>query len=251
VREGNALAPHKTLKNLARFRVGRVWPMGNPNEKLPFGKLGFVPLRRHLCSRGGQLTWDALERSGRLSAELGWLQLAASASLTLMGLTVSIVAAVFTYRNNFGWPPLVLITSIGLSSGGGENRKYNALVGVEIWNRRKYPLIVRGVSASIEGLELIDDHTREDRIEWYIYRNSINLDSDHAMDPQSHKRHKISAPFETVPLDAINAPINVEVMFFDPRLNRTTTLKARGLYTFNSRPKAKAGWRQRLLQASA
>ncbi len=168
-----------------------------------------------------------------MSGEFAWLQLVSSASLTLMGLTVSIVAATFTYRNNFGWRPLALVTSIGLSSGDGERGTYNALVDVEVWNRRKYPLIVRGVSVKIEGLDLVEERKPGKR-EWYLYRNKLMLDEEYTIAPQTHEKHQASAPFNTTSLDALRCPILVEVMIFDPRMNKTETVTARGLYSFNS-----------------
>lgn len=165
--------------------------------------------------------------------ELAWLELISSASLTVMGLTVSVVAAVFTYRNNFGWAPLALITSIGLSSGRKYPGKYNATVDIEVWNRRKYPIIVRCISIKIVGLEIISDTQNFD--EWWLYSSSeLISDNEHTISPQSHERREIVAPFAASSLDALQCPIIVEVVLFDPRLNRTLKIGARGTYSFNA-----------------
>jgi hypothetical protein len=168
-----------------------------------------------------------------MSGEFAWVQLVSSASLTLMGLTVSIVAATFTYRNNFGWRPIVLVTSIGLSSGDSELGTYNALVDVEVWNRRKYPLIIRGVSVKIDGLDLIDERTPGKR-DWHLYRNTLVLNEEYTIAPQTREKHRASAPFERRSLDEIKCPIIVEVLIFDPRMNKTETFIAQGLYSFNT-----------------
>lgn len=179
-----------------------------------------------------------------MSGEFAWVQLASSASLTLMGLTVSIVAATFTYRNNFGWKPIVLVTSIGLSSFDSGPEKYNALVDVEVWNRRKYPLIIRGVSVKIDGLDLIEDRT-SGRPDWHLHRNTLMLNEEYTIAPQTHEKHKASAPFESRSLDELKCPILVNVMIFDPRMNKTETVSAQGLYSFNTAhqlDRPRSGW---------
>jgi hypothetical protein len=60
-------------------------------------------------------------------------------------LVVSLLAINVTYRNNFGWKPLVLLIWYGKASQLG---KHVLRCRFEIWNRRKYPLVVREIQVS-------------------------------------------------------------------------------------------------------
>lgn len=150
-----------------------------------------------------------------------------------MGLTVSVVAAIFTYRNNFGWSPLALITSIGMTAKADGAKKYTALVDVEIWNRRKYPILVRHMVVGFDGLELSRDNARQPVDGWHRHLNSMTRHSEYAISPQMHEKHHVAAPFSANSLDAIDAALLVEVWIFDPRLNRTVTLRTKGRYCLN------------------
>lgn len=179
-----------------------------------------------------------------MNVHLAWLQMLSSASLAIMGLTVSIFVAAFNFRNNFGWPPLVLITGHGFMSGGGVGANYRAFIKIEFWNRRKYPIIVRVVNVKIDGLDLVQD-TKSDLEGWHLHRGSLVLHGARAVAPQTHEDYNVSAPFAPRSLDDLMCPIVVDVSVFDPRINKTEIVTARGLYSLGASPERDrpcAGW---------
>jgi hypothetical protein len=179
-----------------------------------------------------------------MNAGLAVVQLAASVSLTLASMIVSVVAVVFTYRNNFGWPPIVLITSIGLSNIPAEHGKYKAHVSLEIWNRRKYPIVIRNLSVGFRQIELIEDaDDRHSRSAWRLHRNAMVKYDEHTLAPQSQEKQEVTGLFEASSLDTVNAPLDISIVFFDPRANRTINLRAAGLYSLNA-PANERPWQE-------
>ena len=63
------------------------------------------------------------------------LQLIAYSSLTYASIIVAATLLLLSYRQNFGWQPLIVVTSFG---GGNESIHLE----YEVWNRRKYPVTV-------------------------------------------------------------------------------------------------------------
>jgi len=179
-----------------------------------------------------------------MNSHLSWLQILSSASLTIMGLTVSIFAAAFNFRNNFGWPPLVLITGHGFMSGGGVGGNYRAFVKIGFWNLRKYPIIVRCVNVRIDGLDLVRE-INSDLGGCYLNRGSLVLYDARTVAPQTHEDYNVSAPFAPRSLDGLTCPVVVDVSVFDPRVNKTEIVTTRGLYSLGTSPEpasSRAGW---------
>src|SRR5687767_12504094 len=87
----------------------------------------------------GQITEMSL-----LGVSVQTLSAVSSIALTAMSTIVASVALVFSFRQNVGWKPVLLVTHSQMSGKGGE-WKFNLTVQVEIWNRRKYPVVVRNV----------------------------------------------------------------------------------------------------------
>ena len=155
-----------------------------------------------------------------------------------MSLVISTVAVIFTFRNNFGWGPLILVTSIGLSGVADGKKQYDALVSFEIWNRRKYPIALRSITVTFDRLDLLEksDH----RGSWLKYRNSMISRTGESIAPQTCTMHELKAPFTTQSLDSLDAPFTVEAIIFDPRLKRTITLAVADKYTLNADARSQA-----------
>ena len=81
-------------------------------------------------------------------------QVGALASITfgLSSAAVAWLAFRMTWRNNFGWKPTILLVTYGFRGGTGQNEMFCKF---EIWNRRKYPVVVREVQV-IFGATLLD-----------------------------------------------------------------------------------------------
>src|ERR1700741_2491930 len=74
------------------------------------------------------------------------MQWIASTALTLASVTVAVVAATFNYRQNRGWKPAILVLSQGFD--------IVAWIDFEVWNRRKYPIVVHGVVIKFGNVKL-------------------------------------------------------------------------------------------------
>ena len=96
-------------------------------------------------------------------------KLTSSTMLTVAGLVVSVVALNFSYRNSRGWKPLLIIKS----------RLYTELhepalsvfVDFEVWNRRKYPIIIRKLRVMGGDLKFIDVMKTKDgeaKLGWFV-----------------------------------------------------------------------------------
>ena len=181
-----------------------------------------------------------------MPSDVATAQLISSAALTAMSLTVGIVAAIFTYRNNFGWKPIGLVTGIGLSGIGGNTKNFNAHVKFEIWNRRKYPIVVRYINAEFECLDLDRSDKADPNAKWHMYRNSMILHEEQTIAPQSHEKHEVLAPFTTSSLDALRAPVKITILYFDPRSTKTSEIKLSRIYTFKNIHENRQPWYNKL-----
>src|SRR5438270_14013939 len=81
------------------------------------------------------------------------VQLIAYVMLTLASISVATVSAFIAYRSNFGWKPLVLVTSYGFQGTGG-SKQVAATVQFEFWNRRKYPISIRYMTVALSTVKL-------------------------------------------------------------------------------------------------
>jgi predicted alpha/beta-fold hydrolase len=85
--------------------------------------------------------------------EVPTLQLFAYASLTFAGVCIAAAALMFSYRQNYGWRPTLLVTNHGLEGIGGDS-EYIATLHFEFWNRRKYPVVIRHAEVDFGALQL-------------------------------------------------------------------------------------------------
>src|SRR5687768_10411421 len=99
------------------------------------------------------------------------LEIVSSIASTIMSTVVAIVALVFTYRQNVGWPPVALVTGSAMQGTGGR-WEFKFRLTVEFWNRQKYPVAMRIAVAEISGLELlrVDPSGPDDRN--HIFNNT-------------------------------------------------------------------------------
>jgi hypothetical protein len=86
------------------------------------------------------------------AAAMQWI---ASTALTLAGVAIASVAATFGYRQNYGWKPVVLVTSHGFGGIGRNTESFDATCQFEFWNRRKYPVVIRFVVVRLGNLRIL------------------------------------------------------------------------------------------------
>jgi hypothetical protein len=80
----------------------------------------------------------------------------ASIAFGMSSALVAWVALTVSYRNNFGWKPLILTKELGLEWDEESREEVSWLVcSFEIWNRRKYAVVVREMEVKFGGREVV------------------------------------------------------------------------------------------------
>lgn len=175
-------------------------------------------------SRVLQFPRGDIDSMGVLGISVQTLSAVSSIALTAMSTVVASVALLFSFRQNVGWKPVLLVTHSQMSGKGGEWR-FKLTVQVEIWNRRKYPLVVRNVRSTVTGVELLDQHETVSAKAAHVRDNVITSRTDSIVNPSAHDRIEVEAEFEKQSLDLITPHFSIEVLVFDPHQNRELVLK--------------------------
>lgn len=158
---------------------------------------------------------------GEISLEA--LSALSSVALTAMSTIVAGVALLVSYRQNVGWKPVVLVTGTALG-GSASERRYTMTLQLEFWNRRKYPLALRFLSARIDGVELADSSATSE-LGPDIRRNRLRQQLTDLVAPHAHSRMPVAVTFEKQSLDAMKPLFQFEIGYFDPRLNRLEKMR--------------------------
>jgi hypothetical protein len=163
--------------------------------------------------------------------DLSAMQWIASTALTLARVTIALVAALFAYRQNYGWKPAILVLSKGF--GPDANGVHIAYVDFEVWNRRKYPIVIHGVEIKFGSLKL--DHRWEKhewtKSDWWIFHNKLCHRPNMRLDLASHHLFQPRIPFKQQKVE--DETIKIDVYYFDPIANarKEVTTALRYKYT--------------------
>lgn len=167
--------------------------------------------------------------------ELAIAQFVAYVSLTIAGLTVAIVSLRFSYRQNLGWDPLLLITSHGLRSIMIHG--HAATLSMEFWNRRKYPVVLRSAAVNFSVLDLEAPSARKVDGEpaWVVNaaRKCMYCRPEEALEANGHKKLLVEAPFKKRSLDDLVDEMTITMTYYDPRRNRTHQIQKKFTYKLN------------------
>lgn len=166
-------------------------------------------------------------------ATMAVVQPFATLLLGMAGVALATVGAIFTYQNNFGWPPIVFI----LLSGRGSQTPGGAWVSAEfeIWNRRKYSILVRRVRVDfgMDRIVRVDDalikpQFRDDRFAWLVQNGEMDCEPNAVIEVGKQLRvEAVGLYSDPVAVDAHDVPpVSVKVWAFDPRLNKHMILMA-------------------------
>jgi hypothetical protein len=159
--------------------------------------------------------------------DLAAMQWITSTALTLGSVTIAFVVATFGYRQNYGWKPVILVLSQGVSEpSSGECEAY---LEFEVWNRRKYPIAIHFVEIKFGNLKLGDIPEQSSSgapAQWYIFHNKLVCRDQARLDPASHKGFRPRVPFKRESIDKRSETVTIEVYYFDPIANarKTATL---------------------------
>jgi hypothetical protein len=118
----------------------------------------------------------------------------------LAGSVVAIIAVYLSYRHNRGSKPVVVSTDMGILEYRPRDELSPPPVLViifEVWNRRKYPVVVEGVAVSFDRLQVLDPPDRpDDLVRWSRDGQQFEAWPTLSLDPLSHRQFSLGAPFE-------------------------------------------------------
>lgn len=162
-----------------------------------------------------------------LTVDVPTLQLLAYVSLTAVNLAVAGSALFLSYRQNLGWKPIAFVLSSGWKAGPDDPGVYRGTLQVEIWNRRKYPIVVRGADVTVSGLDILEPRIlRDERQEWSRYRKTLIHRSDVVLEPNSRHHIEVEFRFKERTLDDLDEVVNWTVRYFDPRRNKYSLFRS-------------------------
>jgi hypothetical protein len=167
-------------------------------------------------------------------------QLIASTALTVCSLIVAALAALFTYRNNFGWAPIVLVTEKTIKEDVREKAvgvPVTLLVQLQVWNRRKYPIQTVRVLLGFEGLNLVtkDPQSLEDLKSPIVESNRVHWQRVREIAPSDTETIDMQVPFVSSSrgvVEDITSPMKVILLYFDPRANKQLTTQVTSRWGF-------------------
>jgi hypothetical protein len=146
------------------------------------------------------------------------LEAISSVALTGMSTVVAGVALVFSYRQNVGWEPVLLVSASGLSGIGGQ-RRYKIILTLEFWNRRKYPVALRELIATVEGVTLLNQSARSESGP-VVHSNRFFQHLTAVVAPHQHSEFTVEVEFEDQWLDTMRPLFKIEVGYFDAHRNK-------------------------------
>jgi hypothetical protein len=157
------------------------------------------------------------------------LQFGSSTLLAAAGSFVGIVALTVAYRNNFGWPPIVMVVSYGMKSGSGPTEAYCKF---DVWNRRKYSVAVGEIQVKFGSARISDEGADAEGalVGWYVMDNGGLVSSKKViLEPGRRYDFEASGIVEgnRDPFFNDDKPVEVWVDVFDPRLVKSVILRAR------------------------
>jgi hypothetical protein len=182
-----------------------------------------------------EFVWNWLDANNKQISALG------SIVFGLSGAVVAWVALRLNYRNSYGWKPMVLLKTYGIGQAGGWT-EVNCTF--EVWNRRKYPIVVREVIVSFGNTKVDDEAPANfgEETEWHVTNRGMLVSSKNiTVEPATRQDFDAGGPIKTGTgaLGDGHSQIVIYVDIFDPRENRQVLLVER------SERRVRMWWRPR------
>lgn len=159
-------------------------------------------------------------------------QFVAYVTLTLTGLVVAFTSLRFTYRQNYGWSPIFMVTAHGLKSAG-TGKPPRATFQLEFWNRRTYPLVVRHCKVNL-GVLGIDPFaiTQVDEDGWsFDTKNRGHKSGSIVVKPGDQLCINCCPSLKEQSLDGMSSDVEFELLCYDPRRHDTENIKVKHHYS--------------------
>lgn len=162
-------------------------------------------------------------------------------------IVVALVAVHFSYRSNNGWPPVILVLGHGVSRDT-ERAGTSASIRFEVWNRRKYPVVLRQMTIEFANLPILDGLE-----EWRTFQGEAFWSETKSIDPNKPEAFNARMYVEKLEGKLQKSPYAISISVFDPVKNKIVTIEARGQFMnfartgwwhrFFRRPKLRRRWK--------
>lgn len=162
-----------------------------------------------------------------MSTEVAVLQLIAYVMLTIASVTVAAVSAFLAYRSNYGWNPLLLVVTRGLRGEQGPPELWAATITFEVWNRRKYPIVIREVLVEFSSLPLRTENVATINGDpWHRLGNGFSNAEPTTLSPSAQIQFTVNAPLrQDKGVKYISDFVHITVRYFDPLHKRARRLR--------------------------
>lgn len=147
------------------------------------------------------------------------LQLIAYSTLTLASVMVASIALYLAYWQHVGGRPIVLVFSMGLRVTGEKRDRVSVVMSFEVWNLRKYPIVIRKMTARFPGIPVDRESMVQEK--WSAWEDAIRYGDDVTLGPTAQQVFSVEVPFQMDVYDKkVNPDLKLSVVYFDPRLNK-------------------------------
>jgi hypothetical protein len=167
------------------------------------------------------------------------LQLISYIALTCASVTVAAVSCYTAYRQHRGWRPVVLVTTRSRTRIPSTDQ-HGFFIAFEVWNRRKYPIVLNDVEILFNRYEFLDMPGMENDPEhgitlpqgnstlWFRDGREYTTYPSKLLASNEHSSFHIDAPYQFEnKTKAAKVAARIEVRYFDPIRNRHATVKSR------------------------
>lgn len=151
-------------------------------------------------------------------------QVVAYVILTLASVVVASVQFALARRQNYGWRPVLFLRYSEHVTIHPGDVPYVSF-GFEVWNRRRYPILVRDVFVSTENMSFHGVPPDQPIGNfWQLGNKTLVASDEFVIEPASHIAHELALPLPLPPSGTVREKISIKVNYFDPRLKRDVTL---------------------------
>lgn len=192
---------------------------------------------------------ESIEILEWLKSNVSIAQFFAYTCLTITSIIVAILSLNFSYRQHYGWKPILMFVKKGMQ-GGQVSEKYlineqeengfhmYAWIQFDLWNRHTYPIVIE--EASVKFFQDILDRSREGSAKkdalWVLmspgghqYRERFVIDSG-----KHHSFNLLAQMKKDQSLDDIDGKVNISLTYFDPRNKKSKNISISENYDFKS-----------------
>ncbi|MER8492243.1 hypothetical protein NKH53_29010 [Mesorhizobium australicum] len=137
--------------------------------------------------------------------QLPYITLTVQIFSAFAGAILAVAGSIIAYRNTYGASPIFLVSSWGLGSQRLEDPEqfYNASMTIEFWNRRKYPVVIKGTRVTFPSFEFKNVVRRSKAGNMVISPDGstlnidlVNLNSVTKVEPSTHYSIEFEFPFK-------------------------------------------------------